>query len=426
MEYYGKALEKFRESGRVQIFMESEYSKDEQNGNHVISSPTMKYHVKCQKLVMIHTQVVVPFMRKGNMPFPTHPEAPQIIPVNQLPDVVQTTTSSSTSESAPKKYIVIGAGKTGVDAIEYLLRNGIDQSNITWIISRDVWYFNRDEMNPSTTKKSYWKVGQRFIEAMLDQSSCRDAILELEKLNIMARLDPNAPFPTSFKGSTLDNEILEMIRTVKDVVKMGRVTSITEDSIILEQGSLQLSSPKEDTVIVDCMANIEEVGSCFGYDFPKNFTIYQQDQINLGPLFFLFNPSLSAALTAFLDLHLSDDAVKNDMLFWLRGIETCDDPTIFMTALYSQGRTVKALGSYPPAMKFLLNSRTNADAPLHHKGGMLRFLWAIFGPSRLGKKSAKFDKKVANGAYSDIQLYGCDRPIPDKKRVKKAIIKNRK
>jgi hypothetical protein len=41
--------------------------------------------------------------------------------------------------------VVIGAGKTGSDAITYLLRNGgVDQSAITWIISRDVWYIIRD------------------------------------------------------------------------------------------------------------------------------------------------------------------------------------------------------------------------------------------------------------------------------------------
>lgn len=429
VEYYGRVLEKFVESGRVKIYMESEYSTDEQSGNHVISSHSTKYHVKCQKLVRIHSQVIVPSMRKGNMPFPTHPEAPQIISVNQIPDLVQSATASSPSSecASTKKYIVIGAGKTGVDTIEYLLRNGIDQSNITWIISRDVWYLNRDEMDPGTTKCTYWQNAVRaFLQPMLEKSTCKDVILELEKANIMARLDPDGPFPESFKGSMLDTDILNLIRTIQDVVRKGRVRSITEDSIILEQGSLYLSSHKEDTVIVDCMANIEVVGSCYGYNFPSNFTIYEQGQINLGPLFFIFNPSLCAAMTAFLDLHLNDDAVKNDMLYYLRGIKVCDDPTHFISVFYSQMQTIQAIGTYPPAMKFLLTSRTNVDSPLHHKGGILSFLWAAFGPSRMKKKVGELQKKITNGGFSDIGFYGCDRPLPDKKRVKKAIIKKRK
>ena len=41
------------------------------------------------------------------------------------------------------RYVVIGAGKTGLDALLQLLDTGVSQESILWVISQDCWYFNR-------------------------------------------------------------------------------------------------------------------------------------------------------------------------------------------------------------------------------------------------------------------------------------------
>ena len=41
------------------------------------------------------------------------------------------------------RYVVIGAGKTGLDALLQLLDTGASQESILWVISQDCWYFNR-------------------------------------------------------------------------------------------------------------------------------------------------------------------------------------------------------------------------------------------------------------------------------------------
>ena len=41
------------------------------------------------------------------------------------------------------RYVVIGAGKTGIDALLHLLDIGVNPESIMWIISNDCWYFNR-------------------------------------------------------------------------------------------------------------------------------------------------------------------------------------------------------------------------------------------------------------------------------------------
>jgi hypothetical protein len=47
--------------------------------------------------------------------------------------------------------VVIGAGKTGMDAALFLLERGVDQERITWIVSNDAWFFNRAITVPEYT-----------------------------------------------------------------------------------------------------------------------------------------------------------------------------------------------------------------------------------------------------------------------------------
>jgi len=48
------------------------------------------------------------------------------------------------------RYVVIGAGKTGMDALLQLLDTGVSPDSILWVISQDCWYFNRDSFTGET------------------------------------------------------------------------------------------------------------------------------------------------------------------------------------------------------------------------------------------------------------------------------------
>ena len=52
----------------------------------------------------------------------------------------------SSVKDAPDKYLIIGAGKTGVDAVLYLLDNKVDPGKIWWIMPNDVWFFFRSQV----------------------------------------------------------------------------------------------------------------------------------------------------------------------------------------------------------------------------------------------------------------------------------------
>ena len=44
-----------------------------------------------------------------------------------------------------KKFMIIGAGKTSMDAIVFLLNHGVDPDSISWIRPRETWLFYRDD-----------------------------------------------------------------------------------------------------------------------------------------------------------------------------------------------------------------------------------------------------------------------------------------
>jgi len=58
-------------SGRVRIYFNCEYSKDDKN-NHMVTNvdTNVVTIVTCQKVVMVHSNLVVPSMRIGRAPFP--------------------------------------------------------------------------------------------------------------------------------------------------------------------------------------------------------------------------------------------------------------------------------------------------------------------------------------------------------------------
>jgi len=167
----------------------------------------------------------------------------------------------------------------------------------------------------------------KAIDPILKAKDGKDLFLQYEKVGMMGRLDPTREFPKVFKGPTIDGHELELLRSVKDIVRLGRISSIEAGGLMRftkrkndndESGGsasetvLNLSSSCNKTVFIDCMAE-----DFYGYTtMPKDMKIYNKNKINLGPSFFLFNPSLSAAVTAYLDVHIVDDEMKNRALFF--------------------------------------------------------------------------------------------------------------
>ena len=68
-------------------------------------------------------------------------------------------------KSQQKKYLIIGGGKTGIDAVLYLLDHGVDPDRLMWVIPNDAWFLNRK----FDTEEEIYKFVRTQIESTLHE-----------------------------------------------------------------------------------------------------------------------------------------------------------------------------------------------------------------------------------------------------------------
>ena len=64
----------------------------------------------------------------------------------------------------PKNYFVIGGGKTGIDAVLYLMDHGVDLSRVHWVVPNDAWFFNRFELD-----NEFFNNLMPYMEALMNE-----------------------------------------------------------------------------------------------------------------------------------------------------------------------------------------------------------------------------------------------------------------
>jgi hypothetical protein len=115
---------------------------------------------------------------------------------------------------------------------------------------------------------------------------------------VMLRIDPDSS-PRMFHYATVSLAEVELLRTIKQVVRMGRVKSIDERGMTLEQGDYPLSG---NAIYIDCTATAVERRPAI----PQ----FQGDRITL-QMIRVPQPAFSAALSAFIEANFDDDDTKN-------------------------------------------------------------------------------------------------------------------
>jgi len=198
-----------------------------------------------------------------------------------------------------QRYTVIGAGKTGLDALLFLLAQGVKPSKIQWICSNDVWYLNRDAI-----VKDGGMQGPGSTKAILASKDLADLYNNFEKINFLMRVDPRVE-PTKMRAGTISQVEMEKIRMIKDIVRKGRVRKLTETKMIFTNGEELESQP--DTLYVDCSSN-STLFPCYGDLEP----IFQPGRITLN-MIQLPQPTNSGGLIAALELLNKDDQFLNQV-----------------------------------------------------------------------------------------------------------------
>ncbi|MEO8922356.1 MAG: hypothetical protein ABI330_05945 [Caldimonas sp.] len=200
-----------------------------------------------------------------------------------------------------KTYTVVGSGKTGMDAVLWLLETGVAAERIRWIMPRDAWLMNRANFQPGIEnfeRSVGSNVEQMTVVAAAD--SVADLFARLEARELLLRIDPEVE-PTTYRCAVVSLGELAQLRRIKDVVRLGHLRRVEPAQIVLDRGVV---SADPDTLYVDC--------SACAIVAPPNIPVFDGKRINL-LMVRTCQPLFSAALIAWAESHVADDAEKNQL-----------------------------------------------------------------------------------------------------------------
>ena len=278
----------FLPTGRVKYFPLCEY-KGDYKFNSMLTGEEYEVKVNNKLVDATYLKTSVPATHTPNF---TVAKGVNFIPINDL-----------TKISIPSKgFVVIGGGKTGVDACLWLLENKVNPDLITWIVSRDAWMIDRETAQPTATffEKSIGNQANQF-EAVAEATSIADMFDKLEEKGVLVRID-KAVRPKMFHGATISQLELEELRKIKHIIRKGRVQSIERDQIILKGGTIPTSS---ETIHVDCSASAIPVTLKSKPIFSDNLITPQTIRS--------YQPVFSAAVIAYVEANYETEKEKNKL-----------------------------------------------------------------------------------------------------------------
>jgi NAD(P)-binding Rossmann-like domain len=203
---------RFLASGRVRFFPMSDYVGDGRFRSRVtdqVTDVTVRSHVVDATYMASRVPATDP------APFAVA-DGVRCVPVGEL----------TTVEGPAAGFVIVGGGKTALDAICWLLDRGTDPDNVTWIRPRDTWILNRAFFQPGQLRTLAGVVLQ--LEAMVASESVEEVYERLEEDAVMLRTDRSV-VPTMMKGGTVSLGELEQLCRIDNVVRLGHVERIEPD-----------------------------------------------------------------------------------------------------------------------------------------------------------------------------------------------------
>ena len=202
----------------------------------------------------------------------------------------------------PRRFAILGAGKTAMDVGVWLLRSGAQPDAIQWVRPRDAWMINRLNTQPGEEFFHETVGGQAdLMEAFAEAASIDELFLRLETMGQMLRIDRDCK-PTMFHYATISTGEVDLLRQIRRVVRLGHVLAIEPDALMQEQGRVAL---EPGTLCIDCTASA--------------VTRRPAQPIFQGPRIVLQivrcpHPCFSAALVAHVEAQYGDDEARKNLL----------------------------------------------------------------------------------------------------------------
>lgn len=314
LAYYEKVLAKWEKTGRLRFFPRCEHTGEDRF--HSLMNRNREFFIDVKKKTVDSTymNVTVPSIRP---PAYDVADGVRLVPPNEL----------SRLQDSPPHYVVIGAGKTGIDAVLFLLAQGCDPDQIRWIMPNDAWLIDRATFDPDR----FLDLGSQS-EEIVASDSLDDLMRALDDGGKLLRLDP-AVWPTKYRCATVNQSELVQLRRVKGIVRMGRVRRIEPTSISLDEGTIPV---RPETLHVDCTAD--------GLAKRPVRPIFEGRTLTLQSVF-VCQQVFSASLLAYAEFRLETDEEKNALCRPIPHPESVAD--YLVTATRTSGNLEACVKAFP-------------------------------------------------------------------------------
>jgi hypothetical protein len=287
--YEAVVRERFLPSGRVRYLPKTEYLGDA-TARGIISGKTTRFVARRRIVDSTFMNVCVPAARP-----PLYAVEPgvRVVPPNAL----------SSLAGDDERIVVVGSGKTGIDAVLWLLDRGLDPDRITWVRPRDPWLFNREGAQPGPRFRAVTDhYAQAYANAWLEADSLADLLNRLIEARWLLRISDEVR-PTSFRCATVTEAEIARLRRVEDFTSregLGRVRALRPGVMEFDNGVRDVGDP----LYVDCSAN--------GLARHDPVPVFSEGRITLQPVV-TCQQVYSAAFIAHIEARDASDDIRNEL-----------------------------------------------------------------------------------------------------------------
>merc|ERR1712142_790146 len=287
LEHFELAMKDLISTKRVRFFPQCKYLGDGKFTSLVDENIVYDVKINAKLVDATCTMTHVPATKKPNYQVS---EGVHLVPVNGL----------GTLSSPWPHYLIIGGGKTGVDAVLFLLDHGLHPDKISWVIPNDSWFWERDGF--TFDDGVFNTLMMNLIDSVIDEKNetVSDILMAMEERGIMMRLDKNI-MPTRYRAATVTKAEIQKLQRVKNIIRKGRITKIEVGKLIFQSGEDMMINPY--TLCVDCSVNCTL--------FPPTKKVFAGDTISLQYIR-IPPPGISASAIAALELMFPNDEEKKN------------------------------------------------------------------------------------------------------------------